>query len=145
MSRPFSFRVWDLDEKRMITAEHADYSWMFRKWEDAEVEIMQLTGLHDRNGKDIYEGDILSAEWLRGQKTMYTVEFRSSCFMADNVLNGKNGENGHEIWDTIVFHELYEYNHLIVVIGNRFENPNLLNQQYERLPEDGSPDVTEVP
>jgi uncharacterized phage protein (TIGR01671 family) len=62
MEREIKFRVWDKHNKRMLEWMYPVDCWM--RWlngEDKMIGIMQYTGLKDKNGKEIYEGDIL--EW----------------------------------------------------------------------------------
>ena len=68
------------------------------------VAYMQFTGLKDKNGKGIYEGDIMDRDRLyKGQKTKTEVRW--------NKINAEfEGCFGKE------------------VIGNIHENPELLNQ-----------------
>ena len=78
-----------------------------------ELELMQFTGLQDKKGKDIYEGDI----YHNGDnKITYTVIWRNSGFMGKQ--NSSSSFVGLDYWI-----ENTE------VIGNIYEHPNLLNNE----------------
>ncbi|EPB8155459.1 YopX family protein [Clostridium perfringens] len=139
MSRELKFRVWDktsdsmlyqddferveLDTKNkmvtLIAEEESDKSHYVLDYEDGiEAEILQYTGLKDKNGKEIYEGDILSIKIYSGDKVIVegktVVEFKDGCFGViwghDKAFLSLNS----------FFKAKFE------VIGNIYENPELL-------------------
>jgi len=84
--------------------------------EDKEHVYMQYTGLHDKNGKEIYEGDIVkyyqSPNYSKNWRTE-VVSFEDGCFAP------KPGYTGSD--------DLSDFtNEGFEVIGNIYENPELL-------------------
>lgn len=80
---------------------------------EKRFEIMQYTGLKDKNGTEIYEGDIVQGGIMRatGGIEIYnsstTVHFKSGMFKCGGV-------------------SLNSYSNKVEVIGNIYENPELL-------------------
>lgn len=77
------------------------------------MPLMQFTGLKDKNGKDIYEGDIISIPnpWSSG--AFNAVIENDGCNF--NISKSKN--------------PIFDMNKNIEVIGNIYENPELLNKE----------------
>lgn len=134
MKREIKFRAWDKAKRRMLGVEQLafgpngelvsiysdgpDFSndseaLMGEKPDLNEAVLMQYTGLHDKNGREIYEGDVLDIGIRNqdGKPVIAPVSYET--YAAGYVLD--NGGNG--IWQRLT--EDCE------VIGNIFENPEL--------------------
>lgn len=144
MKREIKFRAWDTQEKEMITSGHLGagsgaqliviefqggitlanaYGLMdgtnptFNEPVTDRLKLMQYTGLKDKNGKEIYEGDIIKGcngsinghPWHIGPREI-------------KWLNNK-AEFNVPLWGTL---ENQNSTHWFEVIGNIYENPELL-------------------
>lgn len=92
-----------------------------------QVVLMQCTGLEDKNGKLIYEGDILFEEWMNdvypnGKFWVVKWNNKHAEFYIDLINPSTKGYFANQ-WH-LARHDLdYE------VIGNIYENPELLNKE----------------
>ena len=85
-----------------------------------DIEIVEFTGLHDKNGKEIYEGDI-----DKGSRVVKFGEF--------SYLNGEDHysrdvyEDGYGYYTEDKYLRQYKINeNSLEIIGNIYENPELL-------------------
>lgn len=84
-----------------------------------DVVISQYTGLKDKNGKEIYEGDIISTDLSR---PFLIVEFRNGAFMY------QCHDNDQDYYDHMepAFTDVVETTKYHEVIGNIYQNSDLL-------------------
>lgn len=89
--------------------------------------ICQYTGLKDKNGKPIWEGDILH------NGNYFVVKWNAPCSRFDIVLNNSNNIPIGK-WEPLICdwktNDFKEYRKAVdyEVIGNIFDNPELLNR-----------------
>ncbi len=102
-SRIIKFRAWDKDDKRMIDlTEIAHDSFSICLFHDLcikgksrfenkavihEYEVMQFTGLLDKNGKEIYQSDWLKVEGGKKELVIWSDE------MCGFLTKGENGKD----------------------------------------------------
>ena len=124
MNDTLKFRAWDrnpLDSYRMKYNLHLNSAY-FQQPTLNGIVVMQFTGLKDKNGKEIYEGDLVIY-----QETTYQIKYipTKACYSLVGI--SKFSDILAAIYD-YVFTELTTVKYF-EIIGNIYENPELLNQQ----------------
>lgn len=126
MSREIKFRAWDnakkewtLDIMECVSSRTGNI-WMEPALKSHKVVIEQYTGLKDKNGKEIYEGDVIQEEIDCGDDDIDGV-YRYKVVWDEETLCWS-------LWPNYgaIYKDLWETNALREVIGNVHENPELL-------------------
>ena len=135
--RTIKFRAWDKEKKIMwlphdlydISSLHL-YSTDDGKYELPNVIPMQFTGLQDKKGKDIYEGDVIKTYCeITNREIIGEIEYADK--WCTFYLGAKN-DYGCGMASDSVFQWYYsqeektEGDVLAEIIGNIHENPELL-------------------
>ena len=135
--REVKFRAWDKENKQMgkvinlflskdgvvmaqAAFEYGDeqqYHWRIRFISPDNLVLMQSTGFKDKNGKEIYESDIVKLDTpnnpdfpTRNKQIIFNQKFAQFCVELCTAIMG---------WKSIE------------VIGNATENPELLEEKQE--------------
>lgn len=136
--RPIEFRAWATKEKRWINADkytiwmdceiielveesayNDDYSIAFHKDRD-EFELMQYTGLKDKNDNKIFEGDIVAPSGFVSEINKPGIVKwceKKLCFYVDSIETSTYSA-GYKMY--------FGYDSAIEIVGNIHENKELL-------------------
>jgi len=129
--REIKFRAWLKEDKKMENVKTMDFTdktirclkknefinaYLLRRVSFDDVELLQYTGLKDKNGKEIYEGDIL---FFRDENMKYVVVWQDAAFIIKSIEIRKYSEKMYWIDDVEICCE---------IVGNIYENKNLLEE-----------------
>ena len=114
--RKLRFRAWEIDEKRWLDKDElfiSVFDGSVTGWQkDANWILMQCTGLKDKDGNEIFEGDIVRSQFPYNATFLVNTDLvvwhieTAGFMLGPRMLNDKL---------------------ILEVIGNIYENPELLS------------------
>lgn len=123
--REIKFREWETYRKTMAVGIREDYDdsvgFRFLHEEAGQRILMQYTGLKDSHGNEIFEGDIIEAVFelfdgeLKNIMDAGVVVFKDCAFLVESFEDHREP-----------LHEWAQLSEELKVIGNIYENPELL-------------------
>lgn len=120
--REIKFRAWHKTKKVMLGSAGLDEMLVGAnkmpkcKDDSDEIEWMQYTNLKDSKGVEIYEGDVFVCSDKKIADTHWVVKMIDGCWVGDS------GEKSNTALHHYLTHGVTKE-----VIGNRYENPELIN------------------
>lgn len=145
MKREIKFRAWDMVNGSLLPVEKLTNSWVLLDPPNNDDEgnysyeldlddchLMQYTGLKDKNGVEIYEGDICQIIYGHddNKKCNYTITFQNGCFgllKKGFEAHTSFGKYFYDACENGVFDTYIEAGGFcFLIVGNIHQNPELL-------------------
>ena len=145
MTRVIKFRGKLIKDRQWICGDlvrdNRGYSYIYP--EDAEglylenrvknATVGQFTGLRDRNGKEIYEGDIIYSRFGDGSDCLCVVGFDEKLLafgiMDEYAYRSKLQGYAERYYENGFMHNVYKNSVIFEVRGNIYDNPDMLSRE----------------
>lgn len=156
-NRAIEFRAWHIETKQMFEVETLSSPYVYQKYIEGkttffnykykreECYLLQFTGYFDSKGAKIFDGDIIRMPWKCTQDELdggdnhvcgyHHVIFYKGCW----CLAGSDLDGGIEPDCDLLDAYCLDENHDLTIIGNDYENPDMLKLLDETFPYDHDP------
>lgn len=118
MNREIKFRIFDKENNQFKNNLSLEHIFAYYECEPDRYEITQCTGLHDKNGKEIWEGDVVKWEEEEIESGKFIIKIKNLVVSWSKVLTG---------FEPFIDME-GPLSEECEVIGNIFENKDLVKQ-----------------
>ena len=121
------FKAWDKEDREILEVHGISFDvqgiWTNEMIDDesdgnfiflSDIELLQSTGLKDKNGVEVFEGDVVKTKYGEHGRHIGVVTFRHGKFLSIGV---KQYEGYVE-----------ELGCMFEIIGNQFEHPHLIKE-----------------